>query len=100
MARPKLKEDLRKEKISITLPRIYKQALLDRGNASEFVEDTIRLYLQVEVLVKRLAKSKKPTKSLLEELEDVIDSVHVNLRRHETSLPADEVFAKLWKKRQ
>lgn len=62
MGRPKLKDEVKKERISITLPRRYKQAVLDRGNASVFVEDTIRLYLQLEETVKRLAKQKNHLK--------------------------------------
>jgi hypothetical protein len=100
MARPKLKEEIKKERISITLPRRYKQVVLDRGNASAFIEDTIRLYLQLEETVKRLSKQKNPTKSLLEELEDIVDSVSINLHRHEKGVPADMAFSKLWEKRQ
>lgn len=100
MARPKLKEEIKKERISITLPRRYKQVVLDRGNASVFIEDTIRLYLQLEETVKRLSKQKNPSKNLLEELEDIVDSVSVNLHRHEESFQADMAFSKLWKKRQ
>ena len=100
MGRPKLKEEVKKERISITLPRRYKQAVLDRGNASVFVEDTIRLYLQLEETVKRLSKQRKPSKSLLEEFEDIVDSVNFNLHRDEVSMPAEEAFLKVWNKRR
>jgi hypothetical protein len=99
VGRPKLKDEVKKERISITLPRHYKQAVLDRGNASVFVEDTIRLYLQLEETVKRLSKQKNPSKSLLEELEDIVDSVNVNLHRGEDSIPAEEAFSRVWNKR-
>ncbi len=100
MGRPKLKEEVKKERISISLPRRYKQAVLDRGNASVFVEDTIRLYLQLEETVKRLSKQRKPSKSLLEEFEDIVDSVNFNLHRDEVSMPAEEAFLKVWNKRR
>jgi hypothetical protein len=100
MGRPKLKDEVKKERISITLPRQYKKAVLNRGNASNFIEDTIRLYLQLEETVKRLSKQKKPSKDLLEELEDIVDSVHINLRRDEDSVPAEDAFSRLWHKRR
>lgn len=100
MARPKLKEDIKKERISITLPPMYKQVVVERGNASVFVEDTIRLYLQLEGVAKRLSKSKKPTKDLIEEMEDLVDSMTINLRRPEPQVAAEGAFKALWKKRK
>ena len=100
MGRPKLKDKVKKERISITMTRRYKQALLNRDNASVFVEDTIRLYLQLEETVKRPSKQKKPSNSLLEDLEDIIDSVNVNPHRDKNSIPAEEVLSKVWNKRR